>query len=334
MSRPQNTAIADPKDQDRAAAPAAPRGSGSPRLRVRRPRKSRRVQETRVDRMFLFCTYLLLCTFLAVVLLPLLNILASSFSDPIAVSSGRVLFWPVDFSLRGYEVALGDPQVVTGFINSLIYTGVGAFISVTLTIALAYPLSRKSLFGRGPVMGAVVFTMLFSGGLIPTYLVIQQLGMLDTRWSMVIPQAIGVWQVVIASTYFRTMIPDELYEAAQLDGCGDLRFLWKVALPLAKPMIAVVALMYAITQWNSYFDALIYLKDADLYPIQLVLRNILILNTNPNGASNAAQMLERQQLADLLKYSLIVIASVPVLLIYPFVARYFTKGIMIGAIKG
>jgi len=333
MSQPQITAVAEPKSHDRPAAEGASAVGGT-RPRPRRRRESRRIQESRVDRVFLFCTYLLLCTFLAVVLLPLLNIVASSFSDPIAVSSGQVLFWPVDFSLRGYEVALSNPQIVTGFLNSLFYTGVGTVISVTLTIALAYPLSRKDLFGRGPVMGAVVFTMLFSGGLIPTYMVVQQLGMIDTRWAMVIPQAIGVWQVVIASTYFRTMIPDELYEAAQLDGCGDLRFLWKVALPLAKPMIAVVALMYAIAQWNSYFDALLYLKDADLSPIQLVLRNILILNTGPSGVTDASQLLARQELADLLKYSLIVIASVPVLLIYPFVARYFTKGIMIGAIKG
>jgi putative aldouronate transport system permease protein len=333
MMRSQITAVAGPRSQARPATTGTRRGTGSGRpLRLRRG--NRGIQETRTDRVFLFCTYLLLCTFLAVVLLPLLNIVASSFSDPIAVSSGRVLFWPVEFSLRGYEVALSNPQIVTGFLNSLFYTGAGTLVSVSLTIALAYPLSRRSLFGRGPVMGVVVFTMLFSGGLIPTYLVVQELGMINTRWALIIPQAIGVWQVVIASTYFRTMIPDELYEAAQLDGCGDLRFLWKVALPLAKPMIAVVALMYAITQWNSYFDALLYLKDADLYPIQLVLRNILILNTTPDGMTDAAQMLERQQLADLLKYSLIVIASVPVLLIYPFVARYFTKGIMIGAIKG
>ncbi|WSQ11062.1 carbohydrate ABC transporter permease [Streptomyces sp. NBC_01231] len=334
MSPSQITAVAGPEGHDRPATPGARRGSGSERPLPLRRRGSRRIQESRVDRMFLFCTYLLLCTFLAVVLLPLLNIVASSFSDPIAVSSGRVLFWPVEFSLRGYEVALSSPQIITGFLNSLFYTVFGTLISVTFTIALAYPLSRKSLFGRGPLIGVVIFTMLFSGGLIPTYLVVQELGMINTRWALIIPQAIGVWQVVIASTYFRTMIPDELYEAAQLDGCGDLRFLWKVALPLAKPMVAVIALMYAIAQWNSYFDALLYLKDADLYPIQLVLRNILILNTSPGGMTDTAQMLERQQLADLLKYSLIVIASVPVLLIYPFVARYFTKGIMIGAIKG
>ncbi|MGW3653979.1 carbohydrate ABC transporter permease [Streptomyces sp. NPDC000878] len=335
MSQPLiTTSVVETEDTaDALVRGPRPRPGFALRLPGRR-RKARRVHETRVDRMFLFCVYLLLFTFLAVVLLPLLNIVANSFSDPNAVTSGRVLFWPVDFSLRGYEVALSDPEIVTGFLNSLFYTVVGTLISVALTIAIAYPLSRKGLFGRGLLMGVVVFTMLFSGGLIPTYLVVQDLGMINTRWAMVVPQAIGVWQVVIASTYFRTMIPDELYEAAQLDGCGDLRFLWKVALPLAKPMIAVVGLMYAIAQWNSYFDALLYLKDADLYPIQLVLRNILILNSNTNGATNAAQLLERQHLADLLKYSLIVIASVPVLLIYPFVARYFTKGIMIGAIKG
>ncbi|MER5182252.1 carbohydrate ABC transporter permease [Streptomyces sp. NPDC002896] len=332
MSRTHDTAVAEVEWPDeelvRGSRPGRPR-----RLPVLR-RAPRRIQETRVDRMFLFCTYLLLLTFLAVVLLPLLNILASSFSDPTAVSSGQVLFWPVDFTWQGYKVALSDPQIVTGFLNSVFYTVVGTLVSVALTIALAFPLSRKSLFGRGPVMGAVVFTMLFSGGLIPTYLVVQELGMLNTRWALVVPQAIGVWQVVIASTYFRTMIPDELYEAAQLDGCGDLRFLWKVALPLAKPMIAVIALMYAIVQWNGYFDALLYLRDSDLYPIQLVLRNVLILNNDASSASNAAELLQRQHMADLLKYSLIVIASVPVLLIYPFVARYFTKGIMIGAIKG
>lgn len=316
-------------DREPVVADLDEKGNGS-----RRKQDAQRIHESRVDRMFLICVYLLLGTFLLIVILPLLNILASSFSSPIAVSSGRVLFWPVDFTLRGYKVALSDPQIITGFTNSLIYTVAGTLISVTLTIAIAYPLSRRDLFGRGVVMSVVLFTMLFSGGLIPTYLLVQSLGMLDTRWAMIIPQALGVWQVVIARTYFRTAIPDELYEAAQLDGCGDLRFLWRVVLPLAKPMIAVVSLMYAIAQWNSYFDALLYLKDPGLYPLQLVLRNILILNTNPSGTIDPAVMVERQQLADLLKYSLIVIASVPVLLIYPFVARHFTKGIMVGAVKG
>ncbi|MET7278855.1 carbohydrate ABC transporter permease [Kribbella sp. NPDC005582] len=296
--------------------------------------KTRRIAEPRTDRIFLFCVYLLLGVFLLVVLLPLLYILASSFSSPEAVSSGRVLFWPVDFSLRGYNAVFQNPQIVQGYLNSLFYTVVGTIVSVTMTIAIAYPMSRRTLVGRNIVMTLILFTMLFTGGLIPTYLVVQSAGLLDTRWALIIPQAIGVWQVIIARTYLRTAIPEELVEAAQLDGCGDLRFLWSVVIPLAKPMIAVVALMYAIMQWNSYFDALIYLKNPDLFPLQLVLRNILILNTTGGGAVDASVLLQRQQLADLLKYSLIVVASVPVLLIYPFVARYFTKGIMIGAVKG
>ncbi|NIK58537.1 carbohydrate ABC transporter permease [Kribbella shirazensis] len=300
----------------------------------RREARAQRIREPRTDRIFLFCVYLLLAVFLAIVLLPLLYIVASSFSSPEAVSAGRVSFWPVDFSLRGYEAVFANPQIVQGYLNSLFYTVVGTIVSVVLTVAIAYPLSRRTLVGRNVVMTLILFTMLFTGGLIPTYLVVQQVGLLDTRWALIVPQAIGVWQVIIARTYFRTAIPDELVEASQLDGCGDLRFLWSVVIPLAKPMIAVVALMYAIMQWNSYFDALIYLKSPDLFPLQLVLRNILILNTYSGGAIDASVVLQRQQLADLLKYSLIVVASVPVLLIYPFVARYFTKGIMVGAVKG
>ncbi len=300
----------------------------------RRAARSRRIRDSRTDRVFMLCVYLLLTVFLAVVLLPLIYIVASSFSSPEAVSSGRVLFWPVEFSLRGYKAVFENPQIIQGYINSLFYTVVGTVVSVVMTIAIAYPMSRRTLVGRNLVMSLILFTMLFTGGLIPTYLVVQQVGLLDTRWALIVPQAIGVWQVIIARTYFRTVIPDELVEASQLDGCGDLRFLWSVVIPLAKPMIAVIALMYAIYQWNSYFDALIYLKNPDLFPLQIVLRNILILNTYSGGAIDASVVLQRQQLADLLKYSLIVVASVPVLLIYPFVARYFTKGIMIGAVKG
>ncbi|MFF4623606.1 carbohydrate ABC transporter permease [Nonomuraea jabiensis] len=297
-----------------------------------RPRPAR-IRDSGVDRLFMACVYLLLGTFLAIVLLPLIYIVASSFSSPNAVSSGRVWLWPVDFSIRGYEVALSNPQIVTGFANSLFYTVVGTAVSVVLTIAIAYPLSRQDFFGRNAITAFVVFTMIFAGGLVPTYLVVQQLGLLDTRWALIVPGAIGVWQVIIARAYLRHTIPDSLYEAAEIDGAGSLRVLWSVVLPLAKPMIAVIALMYAIGQWNAYFDALLYLKSDELYPLQLVLRNIIVLNTQ-TGPLDTATMMERQQLADLLKYSLIVISTVPVLLIYPFVARYFTKGMMIGAIKG
>ncbi|GAB3743040.1 carbohydrate ABC transporter permease [Microlunatus parietis] len=295
--------------------------------------KPTRIKDTLVDRCFMIAVYVLLTAGMIVVLVPLVHIVASSFSSPAAVSSGHVLLWPVDFSLRGYEAVLSNPQILTGYGNSLFYTVAGTLISTTLTIAIAYPLSRRGFRGRNVIMTLVLITMLFSGGLIPTYLVVQQLGLLDTRWALLLPNAIAVWQVIIARTYFRSAIPDELAEAAELDGSSDLRFLWSVVLPLSKPMIAVIALMYAIGQWNAYFDALIYLKDSSLQPLQLVLRNILILN-NPAATTDVALQADRKQLSDLLKYSLIVVASVPVLVIYPFVARHFTKGVLIGAIKG
>ncbi|WP_217632449.1 carbohydrate ABC transporter permease [Ruania alba] len=299
--------------------------------RARRTRR-RRVRESPVDRVFLVGVYILLATFLLVVLLPLWYILVSSFSSPEAVSAGRVFLWPVDFTLRGYEVVFSNPTILTGFANSFFYTVVGTVISVTLTVMLAYPLSHSGFAGRKVLTGAVVFTMLFAGGLIPTYLVVQALGMLDTRWALLIPKAVAVWPAILAITYFRTAIPDELREAGEIDGASDLRILWKVVLPLSAPMLAVIALMYAIVQWNSYFDALIYLRDDSLYPLQLVLRNILILNTDAGADVTAA--IERQQLAALLKYSLIVVSTVPMMLIYPFVARYFTRGLLLGAVKG
>lgn len=295
--------------------------------------RSRQIKDPGVDRVFMVGVHVLLVTALVIVLVPLVYILASSFSSPAAVSAGRVFLWPVEPTLRGYEVALSNSAILTGFANSVFYTVAGAAISVTLTLMIAYPLSIPDLWGRKAITKLVVFTMLFAGGIIPTYLVVQALGLLDTRGALLLPQAIGVWQVIIAVAFLRSSIPDELHEAAQLDGASDVRILFTVVLPLAKPLIAVIALMYGIAQWNSYFDALLYLRDADLAPLQIVLRNILVLNTS-GGSTDAAAMMERQQLANLLKYSLIVIATVPLLLVYPFVARYFTKGILVGAVKG
>jgi putative aldouronate transport system permease protein len=292
------------------------------------------IAEPRGDQFFLLGVKAMLTIALILVLIPLIYVVANSFSSAAAVSAGRVFLWPVEPSLRAYREALSDPQILKGYYNSLVYAIGGTLISVTLTIAIAYPLSRKTFFGRNLIMSLLLFTMLFSGGLIPTYLVVQDLGLLNTRWAMVIPSAIGVWQVIIARTFFRSTIPDDLYEAAVLDGASDLRFLWSVVLPLSKPVIAVIALMYAIFQWNTYFDALIYLKDPGLYPLQIVLRNVLILNSATGSSTDLGQQLEQQQLANVLKYALIVISSLPVLLIYPFIARHFTKGVMVGAVKG
>lgn len=293
-----------------------------------------RIRESFGDRLFLFVVYVFLTVVLLIVLYPLVFVVSSSFSSPLAVSSGRVWLWPVDFSLRGYQVAFSNPQIITGYANSLYYTIFGTLISVTLTVLIAYPLSRRTLWGRNTLMLFIVFTMIFSGGLIPTYLVVQNLGLLNTRWALLIPQAVAAWQVIIARTFFQVSIPEELAEAAELDGCSDLRFLWSVVLPLSKPIIAVLVLMYAVGQWNAYFDALLYLKSADLHPLQLVLRSILILNTTTSGSMEASAMVERQQMADLLKYSLIVVGSLPVLLIYPFAQRYFVRGMLIGSLKG
>jgi putative aldouronate transport system permease protein len=303
---------------------------GQPALR----RSGNRIRESFGDRIFLAGVYIFLLVVLVVVLYPLVFVVSSSLSSPVAVSSGRVWLWPVDFSLRGYQVTLGNPQIITGYANSLYYTFFGTLISVALTVLVAYPLSRRTLWGRNGIMFFITFTMIFSGGLIPTYLVVKQMGMLNTRWALLIPQAVAAWQVIIARTFFQVNVPDELAEAAELDGCSDISFLWSIVIPLSQPIIAVLVLMYAVGQWNAYFDALLYLKSAALQPLQLVLRSILILNTTTSGSMEASVMIERQQMADLLKYSLIVVGSLPVLIIYPFAQRYFVKGMLIGSIKG
>jgi ABC-type glycerol-3-phosphate transport system permease component len=303
------------------------------RLRRNRPATTK-IREPFRDRMSLIVITIMLAVLLALVLLPLIYIVASSFSSPAAVNAGRVSFWPVDFSLEAYRSALSNSEILRGYYNSLIYAVTGTMISVTLTVAIAYPLSRKTFYGRNVLMTLLIFTMLFSGGLIPTYMVVHDLGMLNTRWALLIPNAIGVWQVIIARTFFANSVPDELYEAAMLDGASELRTLRSVVLPLSKPLLAVLALMYTIYQWNTYFDALVYLKDPDLFPLQIVLRNILILNTPRTGSTDLAQAMHQLQLANVLRYALIVISSLPVLIIYPFVARHFTKGVMVGAVKG
>jgi putative aldouronate transport system permease protein len=305
-----------------------------PATRSRNIKKPRRIRESPGDRALLVVIYLGLTLAVLVVLLPLLYIVASSFSSPHAVTAGQVFLWPVDFTLKGYQTVLADPQVLLGYANSLFYMIAGTLISTTLTVCLAWPLSRRTFMGRNVIMSLLLFTMLFSGGLIPTYMVVQNLGLLDTRWALLLPQAVAVWQVIIARTFFRSAIPEELVEAASLDGASDWRFLWTVVLPLSKPLIAVIALMYAIGQWNGYFDALLYLKSSDLFPLQLVLRNILVLNSTNGGVNDLAAQAQNQELVNVLKYALIVITSVPVLIIYPFVARYFNKGVLIGSVKG
>lgn len=293
----------------------------------------KKIKESAGDKVFLITIYIVLTLVLVAVLYPLIYILSSSISSPAAVTSGRVWLWPVDISFKGFRVLFSTKEIVTGYANSIFYTTAGTLISVTLTVMIAYPLSRRAFFGRNVLMMVITFTMIFSGGLIPTYMVVRQLHLIDTRWALLIPNAIWVWQVIIARSFFQSSIPEELLEASEIDGCSDMRFIRSVVLPLSKPIIAVLVLMYAVGQWNSYFDALIYLKSAALFPLQLVLRSIIIQN-NSSGAMDAMKMVERQQMAELLKYALIVVATLPVLVIYPFVQRYFVQGMMVGSVKG
>ncbi|RED63197.1 carbohydrate ABC transporter permease [Cohnella lupini] len=294
----------------------------------------KKIKDSTGDKIFMFIIYTILCLVLLVVLYPLIYIFSSSISSPGAVTSGKVWLWPVDLSFKGYEVLFNNPQVMKGYGNSIFYTAAGTLISVALTIMIAYPLSRKTFFGRKGLMMLITFTLLFSGGLIPTYMVVKEVGMIDTRWALLIPNAIWVWQVIIARSFFQSSIPDELFEASEIDGCTDLKFLWSIVIPLSMPIIAVLFLMYAVGQWNAYFDALIYLKSDDLFPLQLILRSIIIQNNTSGAINDALKLVERQQLSELLKYSLIVVATLPVLVIYPFVQRYFVQGMMVGSVKG
>jgi putative aldouronate transport system permease protein len=293
-----------------------------------------RIRESFWDQVFLTIVYIVLTAILLVVLYPLVYILSASFSSPAAVSAGKVWLLPVQFSLKGYAVVFSNPQILTGYGNSLYYAFFGAIISVVMTILVAYPLSRPKLYGRQVILFFITFTMIFSGGLIPTYMVVKSLDMIDKRWALLIPGAVAAFYVIIARTFFEINIPEELAEAAELDGCSDLNFLWKVVIPLSQPIIAVLALMYAVGQWNSYFEALIYLKTSSLYPLQLVLRSILILDKGTGAMNSIADYTQRIQMYDLFKYTSIVVGSVPVLILYPFVQRYFVKGMLIGSLKG
>lgn len=279
--------------------------------------------------------FLVFC--LLITLYPLWYILVCSFSSAAEVVAGNVTLWPIGFNTDAYEAAFESKQLIVGFRNSLIYTVVGTLFNLVVTFMAAYPLSRSDFKARGVITALFAFTMMFNGGMIPSYLLVKDLKMLDTIWALVIPGALSVWNVILIRTFIQNSIPGDLLEAAQLDGCRDGQYLIKIVLPLSGPIIAVMVLFFAVGHWNSYFNALMYISKSDLYPLQIILRNILIQNQfDPSMMKNVdpRELMRQQNLRDLLKYSLIVIASVPVLAIYPFVQKYFIKGVMIGALKG
>ncbi len=298
-------------------------------------RRPKHIRESLGDRIFMVIVYIILTFCLVVVLYPLIYVVSASFSSSAAIRSGEVWLYPVDITLQGYEAVFSNHQIMTGFLNSFIYTFAGTAVNLVMTMLCAYPLSRKEFYGRGLITGIFVFTMYFGGGLVPTYMLINNLGLLNTRWVMIIPTAMSVWNVIIARTYLSSTIPDALFEAAELDGCSEFQFFIRIVIPLSAPIIAVLALYYGVGNWNAYFNAMIYLSDSELFPLQVVLRSILILgDVDMTKVQNVDALVQKQGLADLLKYAVIVVASVPVMCIYPFVQKYFVKGVMIGSIKG
>jgi putative aldouronate transport system permease protein len=287
------------------------------------------------DRFFLAANDLILLVALLLVLYPIIYILSSSLSSPAAVSSGKVVLFPVDFSLRGYKAVFEYKDIVMGFSNTIFYTIAGTLINLVMTILAAYPLSRRRMPGKRILMFLFTFTMIFSGGLIPSYMLNSSLGFVNSRWVMLIPNAISIFNMIIARTFFESNIPEELVEAAQIDGCDHIRFLISMVLPLSKPIIAVLALYYSVGHWNAYFDAFIYLNDKALFPLQIILREILVLNSIDSTAIvDPVLATSRQGMSDLLKFSLIVVSSLPFMIIYPFVSKHFVKGALTGAIKG
>ena len=278
--------------------------------------------------------YCICAVLLLIILYPLWFIVIASFSDPSAVAGGHVWVWPVGFTLDGYDELLKQPKVWLGYRNTIAYTVAGTLIGLAVNIPAAYALSRKDLWGRKGLMGLYVFTMFFSGGLIPIFLTVQQAGLYNTFWVLVLPFSVSAYNIIVARTFFETSLPPDLWDAAQIDGCGNLRFFFTMALPLSKAVISVIALWTAVGQWNSYFNALIYIRDENLYPLQLIMRNILITNQNfaALGTGEAAMIAMRR--ANLVRYAMIIVATVPIMCVYPFIQKYFDQGVMIGAVKG
>jgi len=287
------------------------------------------------DKVYYIVSYLILTILCLTVLYPVIYILSASFSSPLAVTTGKVVLFPVDFSLEGYTHVFENGRVWTGYANTIFYTVVGTLVNVIMTLICAYPLSRKGLPHKAFFSFLFTFTMIFSGGMIPTYLQVRDVGLLNSRWALIIPNAMAVYQMIVARTYIQNTIPGELLESTQIDGCSDFRFFVSFVLPLSKAVIAVIAMQYAVGHWNAYFNAFIYLNDSKKFPLQIFLREILIMNQiDTADIMDPETAVAMQGMADLLKYSLIVVSTVPILCIYPFVQRYFVQGVMIGSLKG
>lgn len=301
--------------------------------------RKKNIKRCKEDIIFDVVVFILLTGVVIVTAYPLYWVIISSISEPSAVSSGEVVWYPVGFTLKGYAEVFKDPQVIRSFFNSLLYTVCGVLTNLIVTLPTAYALSRDKFSGKKAITVFYVITMFFGGGLIPTYLVVKSLGLLNSMWSLILPGCLSVYNMIVARTFFKTNISEQLYEAAAIDGCTQGYFFFRIALPLSKAIIAILILYYGVGHWNSYFSGLIYISDQNKYPLQLVLRNILVTNQtalSQTATTEAAReaLKAKKELIDVMKYSLIIISSIPVMVVYPLVQKHFVKGVMVGSIKG
>jgi putative aldouronate transport system permease protein len=296
--------------------------------------KENKIRDSRSDKAFQIILYIIAVIILFIVLYPLYFVVIASFSDPSAVAGGQVWLLPKGFTLDGYQELFRHNEIWIGYANTILYTVVGTLIGLIVNIFAAYALSRKDLVGRKFFNLMFIFTMFFNGGLIPTFLTIKDFNLYNTFWVMVLPFSVSVYNIIVARTFFQNSIPSDLNDAAKIDGCGNLYYFFKIVLPLSKAILAVIALWTAVGMWNSYFNALIYLKDATRYPLQLILRNILITNNLQMSFGSGEAMQIALRLSNLMRYSVIIVSTIPIMCFYPFVQKHFNQGVMIGAVKG
>ena len=299
----------------------------------REERARRNARMSRSDRIFGLVNAALLWIVSIIMLYPLLYVVACSFSGPLSVVQSRITLLPQGATLAAYERVFRNEMIMSGYKNTLVYTLLGTAINVVITLMTAYPLSRPDLVGKKAVNSMIAFTMLFSGGMVPTFLVVKDLGLMDSVWAIVLPGAMSAWNMFIVKNYYMTSIPRELIEAADVDGASDIRAYLSIVTPLSAPIVAVMVLYYGVGHWNAYFDALLYLRDKARYPLQLVIRTFFTASDyaeQGGGSGDTAMLL----INETMKYALIVIASAPILCLYPLLQRYFIKGVMLGAIKG
>jgi multiple sugar transport system permease protein/putative aldouronate transport system permease protein len=303
-----------------------------------------KIRNTGIDRIYQAIVFFFLAFFVLTIAYPLIYVVSASFSSPRALMNGRVFLLPVDPGLQGYQAVFRNQNVLRGYLNTVLYAIVGTALTITITLMGAYVLSRKEFPLKVPVTVFFMITMFFSGGLIPTYVLMSRLKMVNTIWALTVPGAFSFWSAIVARTFIKSTIPEELFEATSLDGGNYFDYLFRIILPLSAPVIAVLALNSMVGHWNSYFSALIYIHDTNKFPLQIVLRSILIENTTSmvGGSTDIAfaatndpvAAMEKLYLSELLKYSLIVVSAAPLLIVYPFLQRFFVKGVMIGSLKG